>query len=246
MNNSVTNNTKYKENGVINFYEIMPKKFLETTENPNYHYHKIKLPLRGLVVAPSGFGKTNLLLNLIKVFSDKTKNVNKMGSFYDIHVYTKNKDEPIYNYLASLSPSIFIHEDLTTLKLDKFDKKYAHLVVFDDLVLNKDQKPMAEFFMRCRKLNTSCIYLSQSFFMTPKFIRQNCNAMWILKLAGQREVNIILKEFSLGVDKEILLKMYDYATNERFYPLMIDLEASCMNNKFRKGLFEFINIGEFS
>ena len=241
MNNSKNNS----EGGIINFYKIMPKKFLDNTENPNYHYHQVKLPMRGLIVAPSGSGKSNFLVNLIKVFSDKTQNRKQMGSWYDIHIYTKNKLEPLYQYLASLSPSIHIHEDLTSLKLDNFDKKYAHLVVFDDLVLNKDQKPMETFFMRCRKLNTSCLYLSQSFFMTPKFIRQNCNVMWILKLSGNREVNIILREFALGIDKGILLKMYDYATSEKMYPLMIDLEAP-LDHKFRKGIFEFLSTTDFT
>ena len=49
--------------------------------------------------------------------------------------------------------------------------------------------------------------------------------MVILKLSGQREVNIILSEFGLGVTKEQLLKIYDYATKEKFSPLVIDLEA---------------------
>jgi hypothetical protein len=230
---------------MINYYEKMDKKFLNNNENPNYHYHKININFRGLIVAPSGSGKTNLLINLIKVFSDKTKNKGKLGTFRDIKIFTRNKDEPLYNYLASLSPQIHIYEnDLSKIELDKMDKTENHLCVFDDLVLNKDQKPMENLYIRCRKMNCSVLYLSQSFFMTPKIIRQNCNYMWILKLGGAREINIILREFALGVNKEILLDIYRYATEEKFMPLMIDMEAP-PENRFRKGIFEVIDINDF-
>jgi hypothetical protein len=234
-----------ENNQMINFYEIMDKKFLNNNDNPNFKYHQIKIPFRGLIVAPSGSGKTNLLINLIKVFSDKKQNKSKLGTFRDVKIFTRNKDEPLYNYLSSLSPQIQIHEnDLTKIELDKMDKTQNHLCVFDDLVLNKDQKPMENLYIRCRKMNCSVLYLSQSFFMTPKIIRQNCNYMWILKLGGAREINIILREFALGVNKETLLNIYKYATKQKLIPLMIDMEAP-PESRFRKGLFEIIDPNDF-
>jgi hypothetical protein len=65
--------------------------------------------------------------------------------------------------------------------------------------------------------------------------------MVLLKLSGNREVNVILSEFGLGVTKEQLLEIYKYATSEKFSPLMIDMEADA-DNRFRKGLLEIINI----
>jgi ABC-type lipoprotein export system ATPase subunit len=50
----------------INFYEVMPKTFLHEAENPNYSLHNLKLPFRMAIVAPSGSGKTNFLLNYYK------------------------------------------------------------------------------------------------------------------------------------------------------------------------------------
>ena len=40
--------------------------------------------------------------------------------------------------------------------------------------------------------------------------------MIILKLSGQREVNLILSEFGLGVSKEELVEIYQYAIKKRF------------------------------
>ena len=65
--------------------------------------------------------------------------------------------------------------------------------------------------------------------------------MVILKLSGNREVNLILSEFGLGVSKEELLELYEYATREKFSPLVIDMEAD-PEQRFRKGLTEILNV----
>ena len=65
--------------------------------------------------------------------------------------------------------------------------------------------------------------------------------MIILKLSGQREVNLILSEFGLGVSKEELVDIYQYATREKFSPLVIDMEAE-PQERFRKGMNEIITI----
>ena len=64
--------------------------------------------------------------------------------------------------------------------------------------------------------------------------------MVILKLSGNREVNLILSEFGLGVSREQLLGMYDYATKEKFSPLLIDLEQEPVK-RFRKGFDEILD-----
>jgi len=174
---------------IVNYYEKMDKSLLLEAENPNFELHRLKLPFRMCVVAPSGSGKTNFLVNLIHLFS-KGK-----GTFADITIITRNKDEPLYNFLSGKSDQIIIKEGLHNLpQLDKMDKKVNHLVCFDDLVLSKDQSQIENYYIRARKLNCSVIYLSQSFFRIPKIIRNNCSYMAILKLSGNREVNMILSE----------------------------------------------------
>ena len=232
---------------MINWYEVMPKRFLNKSNNPNFDYHGLKIPSRHLLVGGSGTGKTSLLLNIIKAFSDKSKNKKGIGTFKNVYVFCKSDDEPIYNYMKSLSPQIHIYEGLSKLDLKKFQEKgEQNLVVFDDLVLEKDQKTIEQLYIRGRKLGggVTVFYLTQSFFLTPKVIRNNCNYMWILKLAGQREVNIIMREFALGINKETLMRIYDYATKEKLMPLMVDLEAPA-EQRFRKGIFEPITIDDF-
>jgi len=225
---------------IINLYEKMPKEFLDNAVNPNFHLHKLKLPFRMCIVAPSGSGKTNFLINLLKLFCCGDK-----GTFQTIHIVTRNKDEPMYRWISSLCDQIIITEGLSsTPTLDKFDKEENHLVVFDDLVLSKDLSTVENYYIRARKLNCSVIFISQSYFRISKIIRNNCSYMVLLKLSGQREVNMILSEFGLGVSKEQLTEIYKYATAEKFSPLLIDLEES-PDARFRKGLLEIIDITQY-
>lgn len=226
---------------IVNWYEKIPKEMLDTADNPNFHIHHLKIPFRMCVVAPSGSGKTNFLLNLIHLFSQGAK-----GSFADITIITRNKDEPLYNYLVSKCDQIQVKEGIHNLpQLDKMDKKVNHLVCFDDLVLSKDQSAIENYYIRARKLNCSVIYLSQSYFRIPKIIRNNCSYMVILKLSGNREVNLILSEFGLGVSREQLIAMYEYATQEKFSPLLIDLEEDPYK-RFRKGFSEILDPAGFA
>jgi len=225
---------------IINLYEKMPKEFLDNAENPNFHLHKLKLPFRMCIVASSGSGKTNFLINVLKLFCSGDK-----GTFQSINIITRNKDEPLYRWISSVCEQIIITEGLSTSPaLDKFDKEKNHLVVFDDLVLSKTLDVVENYYIRARKLNCSVIFISQSYFRIPKIIRNNCSYMVLLKLSGNREVNLILSEFGLGVSKSQLIKIYEYATSQKFSPLLIDLEAE-PEARFRKSLLEIIDINQY-
>ena len=221
---------------IINMYEKIPKDMLDTAENPNKHLHGLNLPFRMVVVAPSGSGKSNFLVNLIYLFCQGSK-----GTFETINIITKNKDEPLYNFLAKKCESINIKEGIENLpQLDKFDKKTNHLVCFDDLQLLKNQDPIMNYYIRARKMNCSVIYLAQNYYQVPKVIRCNCSYLVILKLSGARDAKMILSELGLGLDKEQLIAIYEYATAEKFSPLVVDMEAD-KDKRFRKGLSEIIS-----
>ena len=220
---------------ICNMYEKIPKKFLDEADNPNFEIHKLKLPFRMCIVAPSGSGKSNFLVNLLHMFCQGK------GTFASLSIITRNKDEPLYRWLEEKSDQIVIKEGLhNTPRLDEMDKEVNHLVVWDDLVLSKDLSMVEQYYIRARKLNCSVIFISQSYFRIPKIIRNNCSYMVLLKLSGQREVNMILSESGLGVSKEELLKIYEYATHEKFIPLVIDMECS-PESRFRRGIDEIIN-----
>ncbi len=232
---------------IVNWYEIIKKEkpeLLIKTENPNYDYHGLNLHMRAIISGGSGTGKSQFLLSLIKMFSDKSKNKQKKGTFYSIHIFHK-MDEPIYTYLASLSNQVHLHKGLMELKIDELDEKKQHLIIFDDMILEK-MKPMEEAFIRIRKKNASVVILTQDFFKVSPLIRKQLNYVFILKINGKRELNLIMSEFAHELEnKQQLQRIYKYATSEKFCPLTICLEEHDVNKRFRKGVLETIDINEF-
>jgi hypothetical protein len=226
---------------VINFYDKMPPEMKPKADNPNEHLHHISLPFRMCIVAPSGSGKTNFLLNLIHLFSQGK------GTFESIHIITRVADEPLYNFLKSKSESVQILEGMSkTPELNKFDKEENHLVIWDDLVLSKDLARVEEYYLRARKQNVSCIFISQSYYHIPTMIRRNSSYMVILKLgASSRELKCLMSEMAAFMDKDQLVNLYEYATDTKFVPLIVNCEEQDKYKKFRKGFNETLNPDDF-
>jgi hypothetical protein len=239
--NDIRKKPKGSVSEIINFYEHIPKKYIEDVDNPNFHLHNMEIPFRACVVAPSGTGKTNFLLNLIRVFSQGK------GTFSDITIVTRNKDEPLYNWLGNQDDNIKIVEGMhSTPNLDDFDKKENHLIVWDDLVLSKNLSKTEDYYIRARKKNASLLFLSQSYADIPKMIRKNSNYLILFDLGGShREQNYILKEWSGDLDKDELRAIYSDATSKNLNPLIIKGGKAKPNEKYRKGFLEYYNLKEF-
>ena len=170
-----------------NFYNKKEvKKYCSKTENPNYDVHHIDTPFRSLVVAPSGSGKSNFITNLITLFC-KGK-----GTYDNIYIFCKCKDEPLYRYLADKSKGLIeVFENLEKLPaLNDLNACKQTLIIFDDMVTDIKKHPIiSEYFIRGRKKGASIMFLSQSYYNTPKIIRQNVSYVVILKLGGTRDEN---------------------------------------------------------
>ena len=81
---------------IVNCYDLKGVKKHQTKHiNPYFCNHRIKVPLRGVLIGSSGSGKSNLLMNII----------NQMQSTYNhIYVYTQAR-EPIYDFLREELPA---------------------------------------------------------------------------------------------------------------------------------------------
>jgi hypothetical protein len=210
----------------------MPKKFLLQSHNPHFKDHKLNLPFRMLIIEGSGAGKTQTLMNLIRVMN---------GTFNNIHIITKNKDESLYNYLESkVDTGLSITEGIDSApNLDDFDKKEQILIVMDDLVLEKNQKQLKQYFIRARKLNCSLVYLSQSYFAVPKMIRMNLNYLIIKQLNTLQDLFRMMREYSLGVSKDVLVDLYQHSIQDNKQDFMlVDLDSE-PKDRFR---FNFLDV----
>lgn len=239
--NDIRKKPKGNPSEIVNFYDIIPKKYLDDVENPNFNLHHIEIPFRMCVVAPSGSGKTNFVLNMIKIFS------HGKGTFVDITIVTRNKDEPLYNWLVGQSDNIKVLEGMNNNpKLDDYDKKYNHLLIWDDLVLSKNLDPVCEYYLRARKKNVSLMFLSQSYVDIPKMIRKNSTYLVLFDLGGsKREQDFILKEWSGELDRDELRAIYEDAVKEKLSPLIIKGGKVKKDEKYRKGFIGFYHLDEF-
>lgn len=232
-------NSKSKKTGkaeLIDWYKEIPKKFLIKQHNPNFHIHGLKIPFRMLIIGNSGAGKTQTLLNIIH---------NMDNTFNNIFVITKNKDEPLYNYLEEKlgRKGLKISEGVENApNLDEdIDKEDQTLIVMDDLVLEKNQAALEEYFIRARKLNCSLIYISQSYYRVPRIIRQNLNYLIIKQVSSLKDLYRIMGEYTLGVDKPELKKLYETSTEAKQDFLLVDLDAP-LSDRFRKNFNEVYDV----
>ena len=227
-------------NEMINFYEHKDvKKLAPKYFNPHFNETQISIPARIGVIAPSGTGKTQWLLNYIH------KCQNTFGHI--IIVYKAS--EPLYEFLRDKigSKNITFYTKLTDLPnpvdLNMGNKQI--LLVFDDQVAEKNQNKIEEFFIRGRKIcgGITMCYLSQSFFSIPTLIRRQFNYVIILKLSGKRDLNLILSNYALGIDVDQIIDLYKNATKDKFNFLKIDIENRDDNRKFSHNFIDFYKIG---
>jgi ABC-type dipeptide/oligopeptide/nickel transport system ATPase component len=225
-----------KKAELIDWYKKIPERFLLKSHNPYYDVHRIKLPFRMIICGSSGSGKTQTLMSLI---------YNMPDTFENIFIATKNKDEPLYNYveekLGKKGLKIYEIDKDGLPDLDKLDKTQQTLLVMDDLVGEKNQKPMEQYFLRARKKNCSLVYITQSYYAVPKMIRNNMTYLIIKQISSMKNLTMIAREFDLGLPKEVLINMYKDATADKQNFLMMDLEGD-PREKFRKGFSEIYEI----
>lgn len=232
-----------KGDEIKNFYETKEiKKYITSYHNPKFADTQINIPARIGVIAASGGGKTQFLLNFISKSSD---------TFGKIIVVYK-ASEPLYELLRDKigSKNIDFYTSLTQLPapndLNMGSKQV--LLVFDDQNAVKDQSKIEEYFLRGRKVagGITCFYLAQNYFSIPPLIRRQFNYVVILKLSGAKDMKSIIQNYSLGLDADDVVKLYKDATKERFHFLKIDTDTRSENKRFSHNFTGFYRLNDDS
>ena len=79
-----------------------------------------------------------------------------------------------------------------------------------------------ELFIRCRKLNISIVFITQSYFRTPKDVRLNSTHYILMKIGNKKELKSIAEKKSGHLDFKDFLKIYNYCTREPYSFKMVD------------------------
>ena len=212
-----------------------------TNENNKNHNEKWPYipdnPYRIIIIGGSGSGKTNTLLNLIKE-----------QDFHDvidkIYLYARDLNEPKYQFLIKKredagikdvnNPNAFIvcpnTMDDVYGDIDNYNPKRNKkvLIVFDDMIADiiankRFQAIIKELFIRCRKLNISLVFITQSYFSLPKDVRLNSTHYFMMKTNSKRELQNIAINHSSHIDYQDFMKIYREYTREPYNFLTIDI-----------------------
>ena len=140
--------------------------------------------------------------------------------YYDqIHLYGKNLEQEKYRHMIETMNDIsgqvgydIIHCNNDDIKpVNSLESDAQKIVIFDDFICDKNQKPLIDYFIQGRHKNCSVIYLSQSFYKTPKDIRLNCSHYVVYDFPSSNERNMISRELNVTKDQYIKATKQPYS-----------------------------------
>ena len=175
-----------------------------------------------------------------------------------IYLYAKDLNEPKYNFLIKKrenvgikhcnNPNAFIEYSNTMddvyKNIDDYNpnRKRKILIVFDDMIADimtnkKFQSIIKELFIRCRKLNISLVFITQSYFSVPNDARLNSTHYLIMKINNRKELQNIAINHSADIDYKDFMKIYRECIKKPFNFLTIDTTLPASDPlRFRKKL----------
>ena len=106
-------------------------------------------------------------------------------------------------------------------------KKRKILIVFDDVIADmlsnkKLNLIVNEFVIGDRKLNIFLVFITQSYFAIPKYIRLNSKHYFTMKIPNKRELQQIAFNHSSDIDFKDLMNLYKKYTAKPYCFLVID------------------------
>ena len=130
------------------------------------------------------------------------KNLNDPSAFIE---YTNTMDD-VYNNIDDNNPK----------------RKIKIFIVFDDIIADimtnkRFQAMIKELFIRCRKLNISLVFITQSYFSVSKEVRLNSTHYLIMKIHNKRELQQISINHSADIDYNNFSKIYKNCTKEPYF-----------------------------
>lgn len=204
--------------------------------------HSELLPdsIRCIIAGPSNCGKTNLLVSLIE-----SENGLK---FENIYIYSKTLEQDKYKYLRNLLMPIKGLGFYTFSSSDKVispkEAKRNSIIIFDDVICDKSQENIRNYYCLGRHRNIDCFYLTQTYTRVSKhLIRDNCN---FLVLFRQDDMNLKHVYSDMGVACDMKFSEFrEFCLDcwrEKYGFAVISLDNEANKGRFRKGFSDYLKI----
>ena len=186
--------------------------------------------------------------------------INEQNDIDKVDLYARDLSEPKYEYfikkreyvgikhVSNQNASIECWNTMDDVYENIHDynpcRKIKILIFFDDMIADimtneKFQALIKELFIRCRKLNISLAFITQSYSSVPKDITLNSTHCLIMKINSRKELQNIAINHSAHIHYKDFMEMYREFTKEPFNFLTIDTTLPTSDPvRFRKNLFE--------
>lgn len=211
-----------------------------TSSNKKIRKHSALLPdsIRCIIAGPSNCGKTNLLISLIE---------SEHGlKFENIYIYSKTLEQEKYEYLKKILKPIagigyhtFSSSDAV---IAPHQVKRNSIFIFDDVICDKKQENIKNYYCLGRHRGIDCFYLTQTYTRISKhLIRDNCN---LLMLFRQDDINLKHVYNDMGVACDMKFEQFRIfcleCWREKFGFVVINLDSDVNNGRYRKGFSNFL------
>ena len=213
--------------------------------------HVPQLPTRSIIVAPSGGGKTTLLVSLILDIY--------RGCFARIYVFSPtalldDAWKPVTEYAekalmqeepclhdafaeARLLQIFEKHHKITALsKQQNRTRLFGGLVIVDDYADNqsvvRSSRALHELYVRGRHAGLSCLCSVQKYRVLHPIIRVNATDLIVFRLRSQAEQEAIVEENSAAYGRKVTAEILDTTTSEPYSFLWGNLRATQKEDLF--------------
>jgi len=214
-----------------------------------------QLPIRNIILGPSGSGKGILLQNMILDIY--------RGCFERVYIFSPSVDidqtwKPVKKYLQDemhidLEKEKCLFTDYNPEELEQiiyqqhkvaeYQKKlkgnakvYQILIIVDDFAddpsFSRNSKLLHSLFTRGRHSQISTVVATQKFNALSPIIRVNASDLYVLRLRNYSDLQACLDEVSAIAPKDSILEMYSIAVDEPFSFLTVKLTAKNKNDIF--------------
>lgn len=202
--------------------------------------------------APSGSGKTNLLMNIL---------FNYLSSYDTLTIICPTYEEK-YDYLEEFFTKMQLKLDekcaknkcepyqifrrITDMKavpdINTYDPHKRNCVIWDDIIAMPKkwkEEVVGPYFIAGRHSGICYQFLlSQAFFQIPNVIRKQCNGLMTFRDPDDRSINQMYQIFGTELPKKEFKKLYLDCTKKKYNFLCINMEHDFDCGRYCKNLDE--------
>lgn len=204
-------------NTVVDIHKYLPKHLqVKPTHYALENELGIKLPNNSLFCGQTQSGKTKTAFDLLV----------KMDSFDFIIICAKDPGEQLYQGLIHILnkyaekkrlPASEVYQVCTNLRelpdVDKMSTDKLTLALIDDMITEKESslKVAADYTVRGLKKKLTTWFFTQSYFESPKLLRDNIQYLFLFKVVSEADMKNILRAVPSNIPREVLMDAFDRA-----------------------------------